>query len=728
MRAPFDPYGAASPAIDQQLGDAFQVVRFVARHIPEIASVAYHMEGLYKLVSAGGKANADLLGLPPEALNLGEMEGSIIPDDSTVYAALQIIATFVENLKEQTDNLLSDMGNFVGTTIPDQVSLHDALQALETAIERVFSEAPVLSTQEQAEEGTDNTTVMSPLRTAQAIAAQTESKFDDIDDSLAARPTAAALALAGGAATIGTSTGETVEASLARLSSLKIISLFQFMTEEEILDVTSGTPTLDVAHAFQALVDYCFENKSVAYIPDVNALLGSQIVSKVSVSILCHPYGLLKWTSLSSCGWKVTGQGTGTRPGYASIELPQLLGPNDYSAYYTNKVYSVAGCSFTGSISGTTLTVSAISGGRIGVGSPVTGSGVAAGTKITGVGSGNGNTGTYAVNVNQNVASTAMNAAAFTGIALHIEDCIWTNVRVQQITGWGAGVKMSNTNIPTDNNHFVIGTTDICFYGLLIECPSGATSAVGQSRFDTMNIFAYYPIYIRAASGTGGVFECEINALGMGVSEEGGSCVYFEGPGNISDMRIKGKAFNGYTPNDSPASTPTTMRGRLVTGNYGSTDGYANGSRNYFDLHIAEYLPVAGNPIAIKVRGPGSKANIMAPSSRVDNPYTSNALSTTAGEANYNGGVGGAAIHPITRVSCSLASLDPGAVVDFYFYHQRLNPDNIEAFEVIQNDNISPLMIFTQNDAPTTERQGRIRIMNPTASAQVVGLNLWVKV
>lgn len=173
MRAPFDPYGAASPAIDQQLGDAFQVVRFVARHIPEIASVAYHMEGLYKLVSAGGKANADLLGLPPEAVNLGEMEGSIIPDDSTVYAALQIIATFVENLKQQTDNLLSDMGNFTGEIIPDQVNLHDTLQALEIAIERVFAEAPVLSTEEQAEEGMDNTTVMSPLRVKQAIEAQT---------------------------------------------------------------------------------------------------------------------------------------------------------------------------------------------------------------------------------------------------------------------------------------------------------------------------------------------------------------------------------------------------------------------------------------------------------------------------------------------------------------------------------------------------------------------------
>ena len=95
MRAPFDPYGAASPAIDQQLGDAFQVVRFVARHIPEIASVAYHMEALYTLASAGGKANADLLGLPYDAVDLGEFQGNILPDNITVKSALQTLSDYI---------------------------------------------------------------------------------------------------------------------------------------------------------------------------------------------------------------------------------------------------------------------------------------------------------------------------------------------------------------------------------------------------------------------------------------------------------------------------------------------------------------------------------------------------------------------------------------------------------------------------------------------------------
>lgn len=145
MRAPFDPYGAASPAIDQQLGDAFQVVRFVARHIPEIASVAYHMEGLYKLVSAGGKANADLMGLPAEATNLGEFDGTILLDDSTVKSSLQLIATYVEDLKDSVDDQFGDQGIFAGSTIPDNAALHAVLQALETAIEALPTQKQVVN-------------------------------------------------------------------------------------------------------------------------------------------------------------------------------------------------------------------------------------------------------------------------------------------------------------------------------------------------------------------------------------------------------------------------------------------------------------------------------------------------------------------------------------------------------------------------------------------------------
>jgi hypothetical protein len=68
----------------------------------------------------------------------------------------------------------------------------------------------------------------------------------------------------------------------------------------------------------------------------------------------------------------------------------------------------------TGSISGTTLTVTDVSDGAIALGMTLTGAGVAAGTKITRFGSGAGGNvnsdGTYTVNISQTVASTTINA------------------------------------------------------------------------------------------------------------------------------------------------------------------------------------------------------------------------------------------------------------------------------------------------------------------------------
>jgi len=73
---------------------------------------------------------------------------------------------------------------------------------------------------------------------------------------------------------------------------------------------------------------------------------------------------------------------------------------------------------FTGSISGTTLTVTAVSAGTVQVGQVITGTGVTAGTTITALGTGSGSTGTYTVSASQTVASTAISTQSLliTGI------------------------------------------------------------------------------------------------------------------------------------------------------------------------------------------------------------------------------------------------------------------------------------------------------------------------
>jgi hypothetical protein len=72
------------------------------------------------------------------------------------------------------------------------------------------------------------------------------------------------------------------------------------------------------------------------------------------------------------------------------------------------------GGTITGSISGTTLTVTDVSSGAIALGMTITGSGVSSGTKIVRFGSGAGGNvnsdGTYTVNISQTVASTTLSA------------------------------------------------------------------------------------------------------------------------------------------------------------------------------------------------------------------------------------------------------------------------------------------------------------------------------
>jgi hypothetical protein len=72
--------------------------------------------------------------------------------------------------------------------------------------------------------------------------------------------------------------------------------------------------------------------------------------------------------------------------------------------------YGLDDAQFTGSISGTTLTVSSMAYGSVVVGQTISGTGVTGGTKITAYGTGVGGTGTYTVSASQTVSSTTITA------------------------------------------------------------------------------------------------------------------------------------------------------------------------------------------------------------------------------------------------------------------------------------------------------------------------------
>ena len=78
---------------------------------------------------------------------------------------------------------------------------------------------------------------------------------------------------------------------------------------------------------------------------------------------------------------------------------------------YTWRISSPSAAVFTGSISGTTLTVTAVTNGTIAINQALFGVGVTQETVITALGTGTGGIGTYTLNQSQTVASELMNSA-----------------------------------------------------------------------------------------------------------------------------------------------------------------------------------------------------------------------------------------------------------------------------------------------------------------------------
>jgi hypothetical protein len=92
---------------------------------------------------------------------------------------------------------------------------------------------------------------------------------------------------------------------------------------------------------------------------------------------------------------------------------------NGVNVYIVDETYrycwfisNPSAATFTGSISGTTLTVTSVLSGTIAVGQAIFGQGVDQNTVITALGTGSGGVGTYTVSDSQTVASTTINSTA----------------------------------------------------------------------------------------------------------------------------------------------------------------------------------------------------------------------------------------------------------------------------------------------------------------------------
>ena len=191
-----------------------------------------------------------------------------------------------------------------------------------------------------------------------------------------------------------------------------------------------------------------------------------------------------------------------------SITGPVSISDNGVNAYiadgayrYTWRITGSPIASFVASISGTTMTVSSISEGKLSVGTQISGVGVANNTIITALGTGSGGTGTYTVSPSQTVTSTRMGGLLANGV---FTASIGQTLSGVQITGTAGQFSCTATTTP-----LVVGQT------ITISGTYGGTGSISGYANPTT-------YYIIATNGST-TFTLSTTATGTGVTTTAGT-------------------------------------------------------------------------------------------------------------------------------------------------------------------------------------------------------------
>jgi hypothetical protein len=153
----------------------------------------------------------------------------------------------------------------------------------------------------------------------------------------------------------------------------------------------------------------------------------------------------------------ITALGTGTGGiGTYTINLSQTITSRQMNS-------TTVGARVTGSITGTTLTVSAVASGTLFVGQTIQGTGVTALTIITALGTGTGGAGTYTVSTSQTVSSTTLYGLNFSQLPS------------------SDGAFTGGTNVDIVDNYFVYNRPDTQQFG----CSNVLSPISGSTNFSS---------------------------------------------------------------------------------------------------------------------------------------------------------------------------------------------------------------------------------------------------
>lgn len=216
--------------------------------------------------------------------------------------------------------------------------------------------------------------------------------------------------------------------------------------------------------------------------------------------------------------------------------------------------------SFTGSISGTTLTVSAVSSGLIVPGQSISAQGVAAGTIVTGYGTGSGGTGTYTVSASQTVSSTTITGAGYK----------------EWLGGFGGGRNIQDTFL---RSKFTISGSDVVDPG-----SNGSVSGIGGAH-----VTVGRAVIVGSISGT----TLTVESVASGSVAYG---AYVYGTGVLPGTHITGGSGSTWTVDQSQTVASTDM----------TCDVYQGQSDNVSFYHTGRFLEISTGSYSTQVKVDGA--------------------------------------------------------------------------------------------------------------------------
>lgn len=210
--------------------------------------------------------------------------------------------------------------------------------------------------------------------------------------------------------------------------------------------VTQGDSSVDHTLQSNGAADVSFEWTWPAA-ASMTASIADTTLTVSAISSGALQVGMAVYGTGVAVGTYITALGTGDG------------GLGTYTLNASQTVASVAmtanlSASVTGSITGTVLTVTAVTSGRLFVGQAITGTGVTAGTYIKALGTGAGGTGTYTVSIDKNVASTTITGSLSEGDIDGFQVTVYqASIASAAFNSTATGVDLANDYIYTSADH-----------------------------------------------------------------------------------------------------------------------------------------------------------------------------------------------------------------------------------------------------------------------------------